>query len=96
MGLYIRKSVRVGPFKFNLSKSGIGVSAGIKGLRVGTGPKGNYIHMGRGGFYYRQTLSSQGVPHYCYPKSRPTPPPAQEIQSSTHEPLRKLTVARSA
>nr|MBI7150790.1 DUF4236 domain-containing protein [Pseudomonas aeruginosa] len=55
MGLSVRKSVRVGPFRFNLSKSGIGVSAGIKGLRVGTGPRGNYIHMGRGGFYYRQT-----------------------------------------
>lgn len=91
MGLYIRKSVRVGPFKFNLSKSGIGVSAGIKGLRVGTGPKGNYIHMGRGGFYYRQTLSSQGVPPTtATPKSRPTPPPAQEIQSRTHEPLREI------
>lgn len=50
MGLSVRKSVRVGPFRFNLSKSGIGVSAGIKGLRVGTGPRGNYIHMGRGGF----------------------------------------------
>ncbi|MGY0521708.1 DUF4236 domain-containing protein, partial [Pseudomonas aeruginosa] len=27
MGLSVRKSVRVGPFRFNLSKSGIGVSA---------------------------------------------------------------------
>ncbi|EML3184824.1 DUF4236 domain-containing protein, partial [Pseudomonas aeruginosa] len=26
MGLSVRKSVRVGPFRFNLSKSGIGVS----------------------------------------------------------------------
>jgi len=58
MGFYIRKSVRVGPLRFNLSKSGIGVSAGIPGFRVGMGPRGNYIHAGRGGFYYRATLPS--------------------------------------
>ena len=37
MGFYLRKSVRVGPVRFNLSKSGIGMSTGIKGFRVGTG-----------------------------------------------------------
>lgn len=58
MGFYIRKSVSVGPFRFNFSKSGIGVSTGIKGLRVGTGPRGNYITVGRGGLYYRATLPS--------------------------------------
>lgn len=58
MGLYIRKSVRVGPFRVNFSSSGIGVSAGIKGLRVGTGPRGNYITVGTGGIYYRATLPS--------------------------------------
>jgi hypothetical protein len=58
MGFYIRKSVSVGPLRFNLSKSGIGVSAGIRGFRVGSGPRGNYVHMGSGGFYYRQTLPS--------------------------------------
>ncbi|HCR1218433.1 TPA: DUF4236 domain-containing protein [Pseudomonas aeruginosa] len=30
MGLYLRKSVRVGPFRFNLSQSGIGVSTGTR------------------------------------------------------------------
>ncbi len=58
MGFYIRKSISVGPFRFNLSGSGIGVSTGIKGFRVGTGPRGNYIHMGRGGLYFRATLPS--------------------------------------
>ena len=56
MGFYLRKSIRVGPFRFNLSKSGIGVSVGVKGLRFGTGPQGNYVHMGRGGLYYRATI----------------------------------------
>ncbi len=67
MGFYIRKAIRVGPFRFNLSKSGIGVSAGVHGLRLGTGPRGNYVHMGRGGLYYRKTLlsgtSKNLVPH---------------------------------
>ncbi|MCB9853417.1 MAG: DUF4236 domain-containing protein [Phycisphaerales bacterium] len=58
MGFYIRKAIKVGPFRFNLSKSGVGVSAGVKGLRLGTGPRGNYVHIGRGGLYYRKTLPS--------------------------------------
>ena len=58
VGFYIRKSLSVGPFRFNLSKSGIGLSTGIKGFRVGTGPRGNYVHIGRGGLYFRQTLPS--------------------------------------
>lgn len=67
MGFYIRKSLRVGPVRFNLSKSGVGVSAGIKGLRFGTGPRGNYVHMGRGGLYFRQSLGSAG--HATRPSS---------------------------
>src|SRR5436189_1441012 len=58
MGFYLRKSVRVGPLRFNLSGSGIGVSCGIPGLRIGTGPRGNYISAGRGGIYYRAALPS--------------------------------------
>ena len=34
MGVRFRKSKKLGPFRFTLSKSGIGVSAGVKGLRV--------------------------------------------------------------
>ena len=56
MGFYVRKSISVGPFRFGLSKSGVNVSAGVKGFRVGTGPRGNYVHMGLGGIYYRTTL----------------------------------------
>lgn len=56
MGFYIRKSITAGPFRFNLSKSGLGVSAGIPGFRVGAGPRGNYVHMGRNGIYYRASL----------------------------------------
>ncbi len=38
-----RKSVKVGPFRLNASKSGLGVSVGVKGFRVSTGPRGTYV-----------------------------------------------------
>ncbi|BCO35236.1 DUF4236 domain-containing protein [Mycobacterium heckeshornense] len=53
MGFYIRKYVKVGPFRLNLSKSGLGVSVGVPGFRIGSGPRGNYVHIGRYGLYYR-------------------------------------------
>lgn len=56
MGLSFSRSVRFGGVRFNFSGSGIGVSAGIKGLRVGTGPRGAYISAGVGGFRYRTSL----------------------------------------
>ncbi len=56
MGLYIRKSVKFGPIRFNFSKSGIGVSAGVKGARISTGPRGTYINIGGNGIYYRQKI----------------------------------------
>lgn len=34
MGFTYRKSVSVGPFRLNLSKRGIGVSAGLPGFRI--------------------------------------------------------------
>ena len=34
MGLRYRKSIKMGPFRINLSKSGIGYSYGVKGYRV--------------------------------------------------------------
>jgi hypothetical protein len=40
MGWSLRRSKKVGPFRINLSKSGIGLSAGMKGLRVGRDAKG--------------------------------------------------------
>ncbi|MFC7703779.1 DUF4236 domain-containing protein [Plastorhodobacter daqingensis] len=60
MPFYIRDSVSLGPFRINLSKSGVGISAGVKGFRVGTGPKGHYIHAGTSGVYYRKTLGGLG------------------------------------
>jgi uncharacterized protein DUF4236 len=56
VGLYIRKGFNFGPLRLNLSRSGLGASFGVKGARIGIGPRGSYIHVGRGGLYYRQSL----------------------------------------
>jgi len=78
MGFYLRKSIKVGPLRFNLSKSGVGVSAGVRGARVGMGPRGNYVHVGRHGAYYRATL----------PGARPTRP--QRLPAAAPEPAARV------
>ncbi len=88
MGFYLRKSVRVGPLRFNLSKSGIGVSAGIPGFRIGMGPRGNYIHAGRGGVYYRATIPSAQTRPSSEPARAPGSPlipPADSTLGPTRE-----------
>lgn len=56
MSFYVRKSLRAGPFRLNLSRSGIGVSAGIPGFRVGSGPRGNYVRVDVAGVHYQTAL----------------------------------------
>ena len=46
MGFFIRKGINFGPVRVNFSKSGVGVSLGTKGLRLGAGPKGAYVQGG--------------------------------------------------
>jgi hypothetical protein len=84
MGFYIRKAFNFGPLRLNLSRSGLGTSFGVKGARIGAGPRGSYVHMGRGGLYYRQTLHST---HHS-PAVNPIPQPVsndvlQEISSAS-------------
>lgn len=57
MGLTYSKSIKFGALRFNFSGSGIGVSAGVPGFRIGTGPRGAYVSAGAGGFRYRQSLN---------------------------------------
>lgn len=40
MGFYYRKSARIGPFRVNVSKSGIGYSIGTRGFRTGISARG--------------------------------------------------------
>ena len=59
MTWFLRKSFGGhGPVRLNVSKTGLGVSIGVKGFRLGTGPKGQYVHAGRYGVYYRKQLGN--------------------------------------
>lgn len=58
MGVFFRKSKKIGPFRLNLSTSGLGISTGITGARVSVGPTGTFVHLGRNGIYYRKKISS--------------------------------------
>ncbi|MGA1223716.1 MAG: DUF4236 domain-containing protein [Phycisphaerales bacterium] len=40
MGLYFRRSMNLGPFRVNVSRSGVGWSVGGRGLRVGQSSRG--------------------------------------------------------
>lgn len=94
MGFYLRKSISVGPLRFNLSSGGVGMSVGVRGFRVGTGPRGNYVHMGMGGLYYRATLPPGG--RRTAPKSMRSPSPGRSdspIPLGTHAPLEAIESA---
>ncbi|MCH3971756.1 MAG: DUF4236 domain-containing protein [Oscillospiraceae bacterium] len=62
MGWYFRKSKSLGPFRLNFSKSGIGVSTGVKGARISSGPRGTYFNAGSNGIYYRKKLDAKKAP----------------------------------
>lgn len=81
MPFYFRKSVSAGPFRFNFSNGGVGASVGIKGLRFGTGPRGHYVHAGRGGIYYRATIGRAGEARASrQPSQFEAPVPSAPIQ----------------
>lgn len=96
MSFYIRKSIKVGPVRFNLSKSGIGVSGGVKGLRLGSGPRGNYIHMGLGGIYYRKTISSPSQSPSPTTEFQASPLPASPISNVAMSEIESADVANMA
>lgn len=57
MATFFRKAIKVGPFRLNLSKGGVGVSGGITGLRLGMDARGkSYVHAGRHGVYHKEYL----------------------------------------
>lgn len=61
MGFYFRKSKSFGPIRLNFSKSGIGVSTGVKGARLIFSPNGTYVHLGRHGIYYKKKISNNST-----------------------------------
>jgi hypothetical protein len=56
MSFYLRTSIKVGPVRLNMSRSGLGASVGAPGFRVGAGPRGTYVSLGGGLASYRATV----------------------------------------
>lgn len=92
MAFYLRKSFRAGPLRLNLSKSGLGVSAGVKEARIGLGPRGAYVHAGRGGLYFREQFKVRGAPQTVaqkhtldldMPSATAMPPPGSHADDLT-------------
>jgi len=88
LGFYIRKGFNFGPLRLNLSRSGFGASVGVKGARIGLTPRGEtYVHLGRGGLYYRQTLSRlhphQSITPQYQPPVLPFGEQLQEVTSAS-------------
>lgn len=98
MGLYFRRSVRFGPLRVNFSKSGVGLSAGVRGLRVGTGPRGNYIHAGARGVYYRAALPGPAVRRRVAPRPAPAavPSPVPAGTDGSLEAFKSIASAEAA
>lgn len=75
MSLQFRKTVSAGPFRFNFSTGGVGMSVGVKGLRIGTGPRGHYVQARAGGFYYRSSIGGPQARRRSSPVPRGHVPP---------------------
>src|ERR1035441_5416731 len=90
MGYFFRRSARIGPFRLNLSKSGVGASVGVKGARLTMTPRGTtYITVGSHGFYYRETISNKKGTHE---NRLPSPPPGPSPSVASDE-IRTANVA---
>jgi hypothetical protein len=83
VGWYFRKSVGFGPFRLNLSKSGIGYSFGVRGARIGSGARGNYIRLGRDGIYYQKYIRTRSAASGASSGS-PMPGPVLKPEADQH------------
>ena len=86
MGFYYRKSVNLGPFRVNLSKTGVGYSVGGRGFRVGTTSRGRKYCLARS-----QRVSPVGLLF----EQATERPPSRLVQASA-SPALALAIANPA
>ena len=73
MGFRLQRRISLGKFvRLNISKSGVGVSVGITGLRISRGPRGTHFSIGLPGtgLSYRKQLSSKRRKKESQPRAR--------------------------
>lgn len=84
MGLRFSKSIKLGKgVNLNFSKSGIGMSVGTKGMRVGTGPRGTKATLGipGTGISYTKTVGKNNKRYENEFKTREKTPLEIKIES---------------
>jgi DNA polymerase-3 subunit epsilon len=59
MGLSFFKSFQKGLVRLNVSKSGLGLSFGVKGARISVGPRGVNLNIEKNGIRYRKKLDKK-------------------------------------
>ena len=79
MGWSWRKSASLGPIRLNSSRSGIGISADVRGDRISTGPRGTCVNVGAGGFRYSYRWDDQPSPQRGQPGSDSLGPSGQNV-----------------
>lgn len=89
MGFRVQRSIGLGRFlRLNISKSGIGLSAGIGGLRVSTGPRGSFLNLNLPGtgFSYRKKISRKTLKDVMSGASEEVEAQATEAQANIPDP----------
>jgi hypothetical protein len=90
MGFYFRKSFGLGPLRLNASKRGLGLSAGVRGARLGVDARGRaYIHCGAGGVYYRAFLGGQKPQRVNTPQTNGR----EVVSTSVHQSIESANVS---
>ena len=89
MGWSWRRSISLGPFRLNLSRSGVGISFGAGGARVSTGPRGSFTTLGLGGFRYSKRIAPP-PPH----QATPAPTNIWSCSKNTATPMRQRRRSR--
>ncbi|NMH91855.1 DUF4236 domain-containing protein [Pseudonocardia bannensis] len=87
MSFYLRSSIKVGPFRCGLSRSGLSVSTGVPGLRVGAGPRGAFVRVGAAGVHSYLTVPSRRQPT----AARRNPPASPTFTGSAGIELEDIT-----
>lgn len=85
MSIYLRSSVSVGPFRCGISRSGLTVSTGLPGLRIGAGPRGTFVRVGDAGVHSYLTMPTSG------PSPHPRLPDAPAVRGSDGIGLHDIT-----
>lgn len=87
MGWTFRKSINIGPLRWNLSRRGVGWSVGGKGLRYSQDARGrSYVTVGADGLYYRHPIGGTSAKPSSTAQGSATPSRApQPIHVATHQ-----------